>query len=159
MNNSVRWYSAIRSNCNKVAWLNASPKRPDAGGRETVHRERTNMQAIIGAMILAAGLGLASVSNAVAAPVGIDVRDAGFPEGLVEQAQYGGGGYCQRLRRACIYKEQRGEVGEGNCRRYRQECGGRASYCERLRRACIYKEERGEVGEGNCRRYRNECGR
>jgi hypothetical protein len=118
-----------------------------------------NMQAIIGAMILAAGLGLASVSNAVAAPVGIDVRDAGFPEGLIEQAQYGGGGYCQRLRRACIYKEERGEVGEGNCRRYRQECGGRASYCERLRRACIYKEERGEVGEGNCRRYRNECGR
>ena len=111
------------------------------------------MQAIIGAMILAAGLGLASVSNAVAAPVGVDVRGAGF----VEQVQYGGG-YCERLRRACIYKEQRGEVGEGNCRRYRQECGGRASSCERLRRACIHKEERGEVGEGNCRRYRNECG-
>jgi hypothetical protein len=115
------------------------------------------MQAIIRAMILAAGLGLASVSNGVAAPVGIDVRGAGFPESLVEQVQYGGG-YCERLRRACIYKEERGEAGEGNCRRYRQECGGRASYCERLRRACIYKEERGEVGEGNCRRYRNECG-
>ena len=114
------------------------------------------MQVIIGAMILAAGLGLASVSNAVAAPGGADVRGAGFPEGLVEQVQYGRG-YCDRLRRACIYKEERGEAGEGNCRRYRQECGGRASYCERLRRACIHKEERGEVGEGNCRRYRNEC--
>lgn len=33
--------------------------------------------------------------------------------------------YCERLRRACIYKEERGEVGEGNCRRYRHECGGR----------------------------------
>ena len=116
------------------------------------------MQANIGAIILAAGLGLASVSNAVAAPVGVHVRGAGFPGGVIEQVQYGRGGYCERLRRACIYKEERGEVGEGNCRIYRQECGGRASYCERLRRACIYKEERGEVGEGNCRRYRNECG-
>jgi hypothetical protein len=28
------------------------------------------------------------------------------------------------LRNACIYKESRGEVGEGNCRRYREECRG-----------------------------------
>ena len=83
-----------------------------------------NMQANIGAMILAAGLGLASVSNAVAAPVGVHVRGAGFPGGVIEQVQYGRGGYCERLRRACIYKEERGEVGEGNCRRYRNECGG-----------------------------------
>ena len=92
------------------------------------------MRAIIGAMILAAGLGLASATSAVAAPVGVDVRGAGFPESVVEQVQYWGGGYCARLRRACIYKEERGEVGEGNCRRYRAECGGRVSYCERLRR-------------------------
>ncbi len=115
------------------------------------------MRAIIGAMILAAGLGLASVTSAVAAPVGVDVRGAGFREGVLEQVQYGRGGYCERLRRACVYKEERGEVGEGNCRRYRQECSGRVSYCERLRRACIYKEERGEAGYGNCRRYRIEC--
>ncbi len=82
------------------------------------------MQAIISAMILAAGLGAASVLNAVAAPVGVDVRGASFPEILVEQVQYGRGGYCDRLRRACIHKEERGEVGEGNCRRYRNECGG-----------------------------------
>jgi hypothetical protein len=31
---------------------------------------------------------------------------------------------CQALRRACIYKEERGEEGEGNCRRYRRLCGG-----------------------------------
>jgi hypothetical protein len=30
--------------------------------------------------------------------------------------------YCRRLRRACENKEERGEVGEGNCRRYRREC-------------------------------------
>lgn len=31
--------------------------------------------------------------------------------------------YCERLRRACVYKHERGETGEGNCRRYRSECG------------------------------------
>ena len=30
--------------------------------------------------------------------------------------------YCRRLRRACEYKNERGEAGEGNCRRYRREC-------------------------------------
>jgi hypothetical protein len=48
--------------------------------------------------------------------------------------------------------------GEGNCRRYREECGGRARYCEHLRWACEHKYERGEEGQGNCRRYREECG-
>ena len=38
---------------------------------------------------------------------------------------YRHGGYCERLRRACVYKHERGEVGEGNCRRYRSECGRR----------------------------------
>ena len=30
---------------------------------------------------------------------------------------------CRRLRRACEFKDERGERGEGNCRRYRRECG------------------------------------
>ena len=30
--------------------------------------------------------------------------------------------YCRRLRRACEFKHERGEEGEGNCRRYRREC-------------------------------------
>ena len=33
--------------------------------------------------------------------------------------------YCERLRRACYFKNERGEGGEGNCRRYRTECGRR----------------------------------
>jgi len=41
---------------------------------------------------------------------------------LVEQTQ--GYGYCRRLRRACEFKRERGEVGEGNCARYRRQCGG-----------------------------------
>jgi hypothetical protein len=113
------------------------------------------MQAMFSAIILASGLGFASVSSAAATPVSANV--GGSQQTLIGQVQYHGGGYCERLRRACIYKEERGEVGEGNCRRYRAECGERVSYCERLRRACVYKEERGQVGYGNCRRYRIEC--
>jgi hypothetical protein len=29
---------------------------------------------------------------------------------------------CRELRRACMHKEELGEQGEGNCRRYRQLC-------------------------------------
>jgi hypothetical protein len=114
------------------------------------------MQSIIGAMILAVGLGFASIQGVVAAPAGSGIGGASAAENMVEPAQYRS--YCERLRRACVYKEERGESGYGNCRRYREECSGRVSYCERLRRACMYKEERGESGYGNCRRYRYECG-
>jgi len=44
---------------------------------------------------------------------------------IVEQTQ--GYGYCRRLRRACEFKHERGEAGEGNCSRYRRECGGYGS--------------------------------
>ena len=116
------------------------------------------MRTMISAIVLAAGLGLANIPSAMAAPIGSGALGAGVLEGLVGKVQYWGGGRCERLRRACVYKEERGEVGEGNCRRYREECGGGPSYCERLRRACFNKEERGEMGQGNCRRYRSECG-
>jgi len=122
------------------------------------------MRAMIAAIILASGLAFGSVPSTVAAPVGIDILRVGGPKDVVEHVQFWpdlrdwGRRHCERLRRACLYKEERGEVGEGHCRRYRAECGERASYCERLRRACVFKEERGEVGEGHCRRYRTECG-
>ena len=110
------------------------------------------MRTMIAAILLAS---LGGGSNALAMPVAGGLgATADAPRIAI---QYWRGDYCERLRRACVYKEQRGEVGEGNCRRYRAECGERLSYCGRLRRACLYKEERGEVGEGNCRRYRAEC--
>jgi hypothetical protein len=112
------------------------------------------MRRLLTGAIFVVGLVSPIVSNANAIHMG-DLRPVG--PAAVDQVQYSG--YCERLRRACIYKHERGEAGEGNCRRYRAECGGRSSYCERLRRACVFKEERGEVGEGNCRRYRAECGR
>jgi hypothetical protein len=116
------------------------------------------MRAKVRTVLLLAGIGLMGASAAgLAAPHGNAVRDTAGLETLVQPAQYWRGDRCERLRRACQNKEERGEVGEGNCRRYREECGG-TSYCDRLRRACVYKEYRGESGEGNCRRYRRECG-
>jgi len=78
------------------------------------------------------------------------------------------GGYCRELWNACRFKEQRGEWGEGNCRRFRAECGEPPRpvyrrppvhdvYCQGLREACQFKHELGEAGQGNCRRYREEC--
>lgn len=34
-----------------------------------------------------------------------------------------GGGQCRELRQACLHKEELGEQGMGNCRRYRELCG------------------------------------
>jgi hypothetical protein len=31
-------------------------------------------------------------------------------------------GRCEELRRACLHKEELGEQGQGNCRRYRHYC-------------------------------------
>jgi hypothetical protein len=31
-------------------------------------------------------------------------------------------GQCRELRQACLHKEELGEEGQGNCRRYRQIC-------------------------------------
>ena len=39
--------------------------------------------------------------------------------------EYGYGGDCRELRQACLHKEELGEEGRGNCRRYREVCGGR----------------------------------
>lgn len=117
------------------------------------------MRAIVRAVVFVAGLSCASLTaNAVTPLIDTSILDAATRQSSVEQVQYWRGNYCERLRRACVYRDERGERGEGNCRRYRDECGSGPSYCERLRRACEYKDERGEWGQGNCRRYRDECG-
>lgn len=114
------------------------------------------MRNVVLGMAIAFCMAIGGLSAASAASAGGGgLGTATVADGTLLKAHYAG--YCERLRQACVYKEERGEVGEGNCRRYRNECG-RWKYCERLRRACIYKEERGEVGQGNCRRFRNECG-
>jgi hypothetical protein len=118
------------------------------------------------ALALAAGLG-----NAHAASISSQPPSQAAAQSLLKYAQ-SESSYCRHLRYACIYENRLGEAGEGNCRRYKEECRGfgdggygyggrryegRSSYCERLRDSCIYKESRGETGEGNCRRYREEC--
>jgi hypothetical protein len=79
------------------------------------------MRSIILGITVATGMSGFALSAASAAPLG---RDAIAGQGVIEQAQYESR-YCRRLRRACQNKDIRGEVGEGNCRRYRRECGGR----------------------------------
>lgn len=86
-----------------------------------------------------AGLGLAALPASAAPFSAGSIDRVGIG---AEQVQYGG--RCERLRRACEFKEERGESGEGNCRRYREECGG-GGYCARLKRACFNKEERGQL--------------
>lgn len=112
------------------------------------------MRILLLTLTIILGFGFAGLPEASAAPFPKDAQHAANGPTL-RQAQYGG--YCARLRHACIYKEERGEVGRGNCHRYRVECG-QQRHCEELRRSCVYKYERGEVGQGNCRRYRHECG-
>lgn len=80
-----------------------------------------HMRSLLVGTIAAASFGFV-FSTASAAPVGTDgVRDAAAQQILIEQAQ--SSRYCARLRRACEFKYERDEVGEGNCRRYRRECG------------------------------------
>jgi hypothetical protein len=116
-------------------------------------------------LALAAGLG-----NAQAAPIPGQPASQSAARNLLMAVDWKSG-YCRHLRYGCIYKKRLGEAGEGNCRRYKEECQGFGgggyddggpryegkSYCQRLRDACIYKESRGETGERNCRRYREEC--
>jgi hypothetical protein len=79
------------------------------------------------------------------------------PDGL-HVRPYGRGVDCRELRAACLHKEELGEAGAGNCRRYRELCtGGERVDCRELRAACMHKEELGEAGAGNCRRYRELC--
>jgi hypothetical protein len=77
------------------------------------------MRSLIVGAVAAAGLGLAFCA-ASAAPMD-GMRSASPQQTLVEHAQ--SSRYCARLRRACEFKHERGEAGEGNCQRFRRECG------------------------------------
>ena len=77
-------------------------------------------KAILGVLLISGG-GIAGLP-ASAAPMATAPQ---AQASVVEQTQ--GYGYCRRLRRACEFKHERGEVGEGNCARYRRECGGYGS--------------------------------
>jgi hypothetical protein len=48
-------------------------------------------------------------------PDGVQIDDGRHQEQM-------GDGECRELRRACMHKEELGDQGEGNCRRYRELC-------------------------------------
>jgi hypothetical protein len=100
------------------------------------------------ALMMTAGV-MFSAAPVAATPIGGgQVHDATTQGGGWERVQYGG--YCESLRRACIYKDQLGEAGEGNCRRYRRECGGSGSY------GAPPRYDRGYGGD-RCGYWRHRC--
>ena len=106
-----------------------------------------------------AAIMLMTTGSSLAGPVSTPHPGGGLAWGTgVLKAQWGGYGYCERLRWRCEHKYELGQEGQGNCQRYREECGGRSHYCERLRWRCEHKYELGQEGQGNCQRYREECG-
>jgi hypothetical protein len=56
-------------------------------------------------------------------PGGVQVgpRHRHYDDGYHGGDRYGGG-RCRELRQACLHKEELGEAGMGNCRRYREMC-------------------------------------
>jgi hypothetical protein len=76
-------------------------------------------------IIAVAALAMGWGTSSIAAPYASDGGLKNSPPSIVEQVQFWGGGRCARLRRACENKYERREEGQGNCRRYRAECGGR----------------------------------
>ena len=43
---------------------------------------------------------------------------------FAEPHHHWSGADCRELRQACLHKEELGEEGRGNCRRYREVCRG-----------------------------------
>lgn len=55
-------------------------------------------------------------------PGGVQINPGyGYQHGYYHRHR--GYGQCEELRAACMHKEEMGEQGQGNCRRYRQMCG------------------------------------
>jgi hypothetical protein len=76
----------------------------------------------------AIGLAAPRMTDVSSQGVGVEVGPGGVRVGPThdrwrsERATVRRGPDCRELRAACLNKEQRGEVGEGNCRRYRRLC-------------------------------------
>ncbi len=60
-------------------------------------------------------------SQAIQAP-GVEIGPGGVHIGDGHRREGASQGECEELRLACLHKEELGEEGEGNCRRYRETC-------------------------------------
>jgi hypothetical protein len=80
------------------------------------------MRIIVAIVALLAVPGLSFAQGFEVGPGGIRVHP-----GYGHHREYGGGYRpdCRELRAACMHKEELGEEGAGNCRRYRELCGRR----------------------------------
>lgn len=114
---------------------------------------------IRGLLSAALSVGLVSASIAAGHDDFVTTQYSGAGGSLIKVWGGRGGGSCEELRLACMYKERLGEVGQGNCRRYREQCSDYSppNRCDRLRWKCMHKEEIGGVGMGYCREYRESC--
>lgn len=111
------------------------------------------MTVAAGAAMILISMGAVSAAPGSTTQLGV----AAASESALKHVQYEES-FCARLRDRCKFKYELGKSGDGNCRRYQEECGGgRESFCERLRHRCRSSYERGEEGDGSCRRYREEC--
>ena len=74
--------------------------------------------------VLTGGALLSGLVAASAAPIGgSTLSQAADSQAVVTRVQ-SWRRYCDSLRRACMYKEELGEQGQGNCRTYRSQCRG-----------------------------------
>src|SRR3712207_5196569 len=91
-----------------------------AGGGSPLGRNHPDgavpMNKVVLGLSLALGAAIGMHSAAPAAQYGVSVQPA--LASSVTTVQWDDR-YCRRLRRACEFKHERGEAGEGNCRRYR----------------------------------------
>lgn len=65
------------------------------------------MRTMLSAVILAGGIGLTGVPSAVASPIGPGVPSADVVESVIQKTDHRRGRYCERLRRACVYRAWR----------------------------------------------------
>ena len=76
------------------------------------------MNRVLAGLTIFVGLGISGFSIQ-SAPESFGIQALGPSAALAQWDER----RCRRLRRACEFKDERGERGEGNCRRYRRECG------------------------------------
>jgi len=101
----------------------------------------------------AMALAIAITGAALASPLSFSLMERDRTSTLMVRSQED----CLDLQRACLDKDAIGERGQGNCKRYRDQCGVDPDYCARLLTACVHKNELGLTGERSCRHYRMEC--
>jgi len=83
----------------------------------------SSFAASLASALLTSGIMLTTTSTASAAPAGGGPMP-GAPTSADRGVELIQSERCAELRRACLYKRELGETGQGNCATYRSECSG-----------------------------------